>query len=242
MGDSCHYAHVKADVPPPSASSSHRSGSHDSQVPSSPLASRDSVPSAHSPKSPVSPQVHKWNGVQADSPVHPTAPSETSDTPARTTDEVKDPDTSTSTHSDPSPAVPHTPISPLSQRRASAPPTLPEAPTITIPPVSGALHSSSDTPAAQEFCADWLASGRCQRENCRFAHSPTTPLTEEHLSKACAELRLLKRYDDSDSDSEGEEDDVEFVTVATHSSPSVGPRSPHSPTTMSTRSISTSSL
>lgn len=111
---------------------------------------------------------------------------------------------------------------------------------ITIPPSSGALHSSSDTPAAKELCADWLASGRCQREACTFAHCPATPLTEEHLSKACAELRLLKRYDDSDSGSEGEEDDVEFVTVATHSSPSV--QSAHSPTTMSARSISTSSL
>lgn len=241
MGDSCHYAHVKADVPPPSASSSVRSGSHDSQVPSSPLASRGSEV-AQSPKSPASPYAQQWDGVKAGSPMRPTALSVSSDTPVFTTEEVKDPDTTTSTRSDPTPGVPHTPVS-LSQRRASAPPTLPEAPTITIPPPTGALHSSSETPAVREICADWLASGRCQREDCRFEHCPTTPLTEEHLSKACAELRLLKRYDDSDTESEGEEDDVEFVTVATHSSPSVqSVHSPSSPTGMSTRSISNSSI
>lgn len=237
MGDSCHYAHVKADIPPSSASSSHRTASHDSQGPSSPLISRGSEASTQSPSSPAHRQAHKWNGGQAESPVHPSSFSATSDTPVYATEEVKDPDSSTSTHSDPTTAIPHTPVSPLNQRRASAPPTLPEAPTITIPPASGALHSSSDTPAAKGICADWLASGKCQREDCRFTHCPTTPLTEEHLSKACAELRLLKRYDDLDSESEGEEDDVEFVTVATHSSASVGARSPHSPTTMSTSSL-----
>lgn len=248
MGDSCHYAHVMTNGTPPSTSGSRHSGSQPSQAPSSPLASRDSDVSAQSPKSPASVQnvqnVRSWSGPQADSPVHPSAfPTSPVDTPLDTTAEVKDPDTTaTSTHSDPPPATLYTPVSPLSQRRASAPPTLPEAPSITIPPMSGALHSSSDTPAAQEHCADWLATGRCQREGCTFAHCPSTPLTEEHLSKACAQLRLMKRYDeDSESESEGEEDDVEFVTVATHS-PSLHSPSVHSPTGISSRSISTSSL
>lgn len=242
MGDSCHYAHVDAAAPPSSPSGSPRTRSHDSQAPSPSIARHNTGASMRSSKSPGSPQQQpfQWNGTKGDSPVHPSAFSASFDSALLfSTTEKKDYDATTSTHSDPVPSGSHT-LGLITQRRASAPPMLPETSTITIPPPSGALHSSSDTPARKEACADWLATGRCQREGCPFAHSPTTPLTEEHLSKACAELRLLKRYDDSDSESEGEEDDVEFVTVANSSSPTG--RSMQSPTSLSLRSISTNSI
>lgn len=229
-GDACHFAHVIATVPPRSPGAS-ASGSQlswsESQASSrkthslaSSQASQNSLTWPDSPESvPKSEPLPPMSPVEAHTPVMAAGEKGMA---LRAADSVL------------SSSAPHAPASPVYRRRASAPPTLPESP-LRFPFASDAPHSSDDTPHGNgELCADWLASGRCQREGCTFAHCPATPLTEEHLSKACAQLRLMKRYDDDTDSEDDDDDDVEFVTVATQST--------QSPTMRSARSISTSSL